>query len=236
MKLRCIQHVPFEPPGNIISWAKEKRHVLEMVKVYDAPIPTDDDFDALILLGGPMSVHDVDENPWLINEFDLVRRTIDNSKPVLGICLGGQIIAKVLGAEVKGMGYREIGFYTVCLADGAISGSKAFSGLPRCFLAFHWHGEEFSLPERAKLLAETDACKVQGFEFQENVLALQFHLETNSGNLFALIANSREDLLEGGKYVQRLEYMHDTLDRFAYQSYQTMSAVLDNWLRGNDSD
>jgi len=231
MKFLCIQQVTFEPPGNIQRWANEYQHKLEIWKIYNSCLlSTIDEFDGIILLGGPMSVNDAEKYPWLKDEFSLVEQAINKNKLILGVCLGAQIIAKVLGVKVKKMEQREIGFFPVCLTNQAINQSKCFTSIPRCFLAFHWHCEMFSIPEGALHLANSKACQNQAFEYDNGkVLALQFHLETNRENLSALIANGADNLRIGGQYVQRMEYMHDTLKRISDEYYSLLARVLDNW-------
>ncbi len=231
MKFLCIQQVTFEPPGNIALWANEREHSLDIIKIYNSSLPADNSqYDGLIMLGGPMSVNETDKYPWLKDEFALVEKFIKENKLILGICLGAQIIAKTLGSNVEKMPHNEIGFFPVCLTNQAMEQSKCFSKAPRCFIAFHWHGEMFSIPQNAIHIAKNQACPNQAFEYNNGkVLATQFHLETNRENLSALIANSAEDLRKGGKYVQRMEYMHDTLNRISNEYYNLLAQTLDNW-------
>ncbi len=236
MKFVCIQQVTFEPPGNITQWANERKHKLDVVKIYNtSSLPDMTSYDGLIMLGGPMSVNDTDEYSWLDTEFALVEQFTKENKLILGICLGAQIIAKALGASVKKMPHREIGFFPVCLTNQATQNSKCCTSMPRCFIAFHWHGEMFDIPDNATHIAKSQACQNQAFEYNNGkTLALQFHLETNRENLSALIANSSDELRAGGKFVQRMEYMHDTLERISDEYYKLLCQLLDNWTKLTD--
>jgi len=183
-----------------------------------------------------MSVNDTEKYPWLETELAFVKQLTKKNKLILGICLGAQIIAKALGATVEKMGYREIGFFPVCLTSQATNESKCFASMPRCFMAFHWHGEMFSIPENAVHTATSQACNNQAFEYNNGkILALQFHLETNRENLSALIANSSDDLRTAGKYIQRMEYMHDVLKRISSEYYKLLTQILDNWTAQSES-
>ncbi len=234
MRFLCIQHEPFEPPGNISKWADQFHHTIDIFKIYTQNVPEFPkihNYDSFILLGGAMSVNDENKFPWMKPEKEFLKSVIDSNKYVLGICLGAQLIADALNAKVYPMQYKEIGFFTTCITDHALNKTECFQNIPTCFLAFHWHGEQFDIPENSLHLAYTQACKNQAFEYNNGkVLALQFHLETSRENLSALIANSNEDLQGNSSYVQSLEYMHDTLTRIGDESYSLLVKVLNNWI------
>jgi len=230
MKFVCAQHIAFEPPGNLVHWVRERGDTLEILKMFaDYQIPSPKDFDGLFILGGPMSVNDVEQLAWLREEKDLVRAAIKADKPVLGICLGGQMIADVLGAEVKSMGYREIGFFPITLATDAGQNSKCFKGLPPTFTAFHWHGERFSIPAKARPLAGSCACDNQAFEYGP-ALALQFHLEMAPDYLSNMVVNCAKEIQAGGIHVQGVEEMQGIGKTLGNQPYQLLTRILDNWL------
>ncbi len=226
MKFVCTQHVPFEPPGNIQRWTRERGDELTVLPMYaDCAIPHQSDFDALIVLGGPMSVND--DLPWLVDEKELVRTTIRADKPVLGICLGAQMIAQVLGGTVKPMGYREIGFFPIELLPDAARTSRCFRDIPETFTALHWHGETFSIPDKGRLLASSQACKHQAFEYGP-ALGLQFHLEMAATYLSDMGENCAAEVQAGGMYVQTIESMQEALMRSGEQPYQLLGRVLEN--------
>lgn len=250
MRFFCIQHEPFEPPGNIILWAEKEGYKVDIFRIYklcgenNTNCRTDQDlkeniekqlkdalsYDGIILLGGSMSVNDTHKFNWLEIEKDLIKAAIEKNKRILGICLGAQLIASSMDARVYPMPYKEIGFFPVYLTDEA-GKSHCFKDLPYCFTTFHWHGEQFDLPEGARRLAYSKACPNQAFEYNRGkVLALQFHPETSKQNLSALIANSDEDLLGEGPYIQGLEKMHQMLLQTADQQYKLLCKILENWL------
>jgi GMP synthase-like glutamine amidotransferase len=166
----------------------------------DIRLPFVDLFDVLIIMGGPMSVHDEDRHRWLTPEKELVRKALDKGKKVIGICLGAQLIAEVLGASVYLNPVAEIGWFEVELNDEALA-QPAFQGFKKTITPFHWHGETFTLPAGAMAIGKSDACASQGFLWNNQVLALQFHLEITEEGITRLLHHCQEDLKES-PYVQ----------------------------------
>lgn len=212
MKLRYLQHVPFEDPAGILHWATDNNHATAGTHLYrgDA-LPSLDTFDGLIVMGGPMGVGDTDVYPWLADEIAFVRSAIEAGQPTLGICLGAQIIAAALGARVCRNDEKEIGFFQVTVTDAGRS-SPWLAGLDS-FPAFHWHGETFDLPANAMHLASTPACVNQAFSVGEHVLALQFHVESTPHSVQRLIDNCADDITPG-RYVQSAEQMVQQIDGY----------------------
>ena len=136
-------------------------------------IPPHLDYAALIFLGGPMSVND--DLPYLRREMEIIREAIGRLQPVLGICLGAQLIAKALGAKVYANAQKEIGWFDLHFTPAAAA-DPLFSGL-KTETVFHWHGETFDLPSGADLLASSELCRNQAFRVNSHVYGLQFHLE-----------------------------------------------------------
>ncbi len=208
MKIHYIQHVPFETPANILSWAKEKGYSVTGSFLYKGDnFPDIDEFDFLVVMGGPMGVYDEDKYPWLKDEKIFLENVIKNNKKVLGICLGAQLIADVLGAKVYKNKYKEIGWFPVNLTQKA-KDSIHFKNFPDEFIAFHWHGDTFDIPSGAIHTVENNVCKNQAFEYNDGkVVALQFHLETTLDSAKALVENSQDELKEKGQYIQNPDYM-----------------------------
>lgn len=181
-----MQHAPHEGPAAIAAWAGRRGHSLEVTRLdRGEPLPTVEEFEMLVLLGGPMSVNDEASYPWLAEEKLLIGETIQTDRRILGICLGSQLIASALGRRVYPARALEIGWFPVRLSAQAAR-SRTFAGLPPSFTPFHWHGETFDLPKGAIHLAESDLCPNQAFEIEFDggpsrggalALALQFHLE-----------------------------------------------------------
>lgn len=204
MRIHWCQHVPFEGLESIEDWAVASLHPLTVTRFFQKdPLPRVDEFDWLFVMGGPMGVHEEESFPWLKEEKKLIEEAIRNNKLVLGICLGAQLIADVLGASVNPNRHKEIGWFHVDLTPEAAR-IPAFAGLPPRFDAFHWHGDIFDLPAGAIHIARSAACDNQGFVYGGNVLALQFHLETTPSGAAALIEECASDLAPG-TYVQTPE-------------------------------
>lgn len=206
MKTHIIQHVAFEGPGAIGQWARERGHSVTTTEQFSGGrLPSVDEFDFLVVMGGPMSANDDAQFAWLAGEKQLIAEAIRQKKVILGVCLGAQIIAQVVGERIYRNPEKEIGWFPVRLTQGA-AGSRLFAGLPKEMAVLHWHGETFDLPQGAVHLAESDHCRNQAFELDGRVLGLQFHLEVKPDGLEKLIANSAADL-EPGVAVQTVPEM-----------------------------
>ncbi len=150
-----------------------------------------------------MGVHDEHKHHWLKAEKRFIGEMIDAGKRVLGICLGAQLIAEVMGAQVYKNTSREIGWFPVARSDSALL-SGIGRALPERFYAFHWHGDTFDIPDGAVRIAESEACRNQGFVYDNRVVGLQFHLEATPDSVRMLLDNCREDL-DGSRFVQSEE-------------------------------
>lgn len=204
-RVHYIQHVPYEGLGYIEKWVKDNGYSLTVTKIYeDYKFPDQDDFDMLVIMGGPMGTYEEDSYPWLKDEKLFVRKAIDSDKAVLGICLGSQIIANALGAAVYSNKEKEIGWLPIAFADKesqVLFGSETVSPI-----VFQWHGDTFDLPAGTKLLASSEACVNQAFSYKEKVIGLQFHFEATEKSCADILNNSDEELVEG-KYIQSEDYI-----------------------------
>lgn len=228
MKIVIVQHVAFEGPSMLIDWASERGYDVKIVPVYEnAQFPDIATFDVVIILGGPMSVRDEADYAWLSKEKILISDAINAGKKVMGICLGGQLIAEVLGAAVMANSQKEIGWFPVNIAPEAEEVSELLKGIELPLMAFHWHGETFAIAEGAVRLFQSEACSNQAFMYQKHVLALQFHIEMNNEAVGLIVQHCQQDL-EVAPYVQPLDEMMDRLDSF--RAYTMLCRLLDNWL------
>ncbi|TNE76813.1 MAG: type 1 glutamine amidotransferase [Gammaproteobacteria bacterium] len=213
MNVHYLQHVPFEGLGSMENWFRAQNHSISATHLYAGEtLPTQDNFDWLVVMGGPMGVNDEQEYPWLAEEKRFIRETIDAGKRVLGICLGAQLIADALGAAVTRNPLREIGWFPITVNEAARTTAigTVLRGEPE---VFHWHGDRFAIPDGATPLASSIACDNQGFLYDDRVLGLQFHLETTEQSARDLSLHCGNEL-DGSEFVQSTEQMLSQPERF----------------------
>ncbi len=204
MKIHCLTHVPFEDAANIGDWAKSRGHSLTYTHLYQGQsLPPLESLDMLAIMGGSMNVYEQDWYPWLESEKDFIRRAVDADKKVIGVCLGAQLIAAALGGEVFPNDHKEIGWHPIQLTPQAAQ-SKVFSMLPPEMMVFHWHGDTFSLPPGAVHLAASTVCENQAFQYGDNVLGLQFHLEYSAESIEKMLTHCGDELTDA-PYIQTMD-------------------------------
>ena len=195
LSVHTFMHVPFEGPGCMEQWIKRNNHVTGYTRFYeDYRLPDVEDIDWLIVMGGPMSVYDEAGYPWLAEEKAFIRKAIDAGKTVIGICLGSQLIAEVLGAKVYPNHLKEIGWFDVELSETA-SMLPLFTGFEKHFSVFHWHGDTYDIPAGSRQLVSSAITPNQAFLYGDNVLGLQFHLEVTTGSLQRMVDHGKEELV-----------------------------------------
>ncbi len=194
MHVQVLQHVPFEGLGSMRPWLERRGATIHFTHLSRGELPpAHEGIDLLIAMGGPMSVNDDAQHPWLTAEKDWLGEAIERGIPTLGVCLGAQLIATALGAAVRPQGYREIGWFE---SEGLPAPSGCFA-FPQRFPAFHWHGDTYALPPGAVHLARSEACEQQAFAYRQHVIGLQFHLETTHATMNGLISRLGHELTPG---------------------------------------
>lgn len=204
MRIHYLQHVPFEGLSYIGKWFRSRRYSVSGTAFFaDDGLPELSEFDCLVVMGGPMGVDDIAQYPWLTLEKRFIEQAIRSGKQVLGICLGAQLIAQVLGARVFKNNFKEIGWFPVSKTEIARR-SPMGDVFPASFQAFHWHGDTFDLPSDAIHIAQSEACRHQVFSYGENTLGLQFHLEFSQQSIDRVIKKCGEELIPG-QFIQGKE-------------------------------
>jgi GMP synthase-like glutamine amidotransferase len=224
MRVHHFRHVEFENLGSIEAWLESAGHSVTTTRMYaHDPLPTVDQFDWLIVMGGPMSANDDATLPWMGPEKQVIRQAIDAGKRVMGVCLGSQLIAACLGAKVYQNPQREIGWFDIQRSSEASQHPFGAVFPPRTEV-FHWHGDTFDLPPGAIRLASSAACLNQAYAISNRVLGLQFHLEMTPFGAEQLTVHCRDELGDA-PYVQTPEKILADPSHFT-RINQLMSHVL----------
>ncbi len=225
MRVVCLQHVPFEGPG-VFSKALAKRGVsLECSLVPKDGVPPDAG-DLLIVMGGPMSVNDSDK--WIAEETAFIRSVLLAGKPMIGVCLGSQFMAKALGATVRAGKALEIGMTPVRLTDAGRQ-DPVFGAGPDSFAVFEWHGEIFDLPKDCVPLAGSEIAPLQAFRYGDLAYGLLFHLEVEEAGIDSLCRECAPDLTKASLTAQQvksaalpqLSQLHQKADRLIVHLLQS---------------
>lgn len=201
LRIHCFQHVAFEDPGCISQWCLRNGHEVSYTRFFeDVSIPAPEAYDWLVIMGGPMGVYDEEKYSWLREEKAAILAAINGVKTVLGICLGSQLIADVLGARVYRNPEKEIGWFDISLTETALR-QPFWEAMGERFPVFHWHGDTYDLPAHAQWLAASEGCRNQAFMLEGRVLGLQFHFEVTEHSLAGMVMHGAAELSEG-TYIQ----------------------------------
>ncbi len=193
-----VKNTGIEGPGLWEGVMEEKGVECQVVEAYKEDLLTElGPYSHVLILGGPMSANEEEKYPFLSQEIELIKNCVDMDKPLLGICLGSQLIAKALGSSVYPAPAKEIGWHTVELTRPAAM-DFLFSFMPKEITVFQWHEETFDLPRHSVRLAASEVCPNQAFRYKNHIYGLQFHLEVTQGMVNTWKEVYREELREEG--------------------------------------
>ncbi|WP_336786101.1 type 1 glutamine amidotransferase [Paenibacillus sp. MMO-177] len=223
MNILAFRHFDFDDTSTFSEWAQWGGHQLTVV---NPAVELDekwlDTTELLLILGGPMSVYQEEQYPWLADEKRFVKSAMDRGIKILGICLGAQMLAEILGAKVYRHTLKEIGWHRI---ERIGEEHPWLKEMPAEFHSFQWHGDTFDLPEGASLLATSEACGHQAFSYGDDVLALQFHLETTPACMEQMVTRWASELVDA-PYIQSAEEIRRNMHRVA-ASFHILHQVLD---------
>ncbi|WP_321324008.1 type 1 glutamine amidotransferase [Thiomicrorhabdus sp.] len=227
MKVLIVKHAVFEKEGNMAAWLQKKQADVVYLNLYESTVfPDPKTFDLIVLLGGPMSVNDEEEYPWLVAEKRFVKEALLLDMPILGICLGGQLIANALGAPVTLNKETEIGWHTISNSTSNSTSNKRIFQFPEQMPIFNWHGETFALPTGAESIMKSQACENQGFQYGGKVIGLQCHPEVTPEIIQDWIDEIGEQMVQG-EFVHTPEQMFVDVENKVAQAQIQLENMLD---------
>lgn len=230
MRIHFVQHVSFETPGYLLTWAESHKYQVTFSKLFESDSFVQTNlFDVLIIMGGPMGIYEVQKYPWLKEEKRFIKKAIADNKKVLGICLGAQLVAEALGANVYPHHQKEIGWWPVQKINHPQTQSLT-NYLPEQFVTFHWHGDTFDLPPGSTQLFTSKACDQQGFIQGRNTAAIQFHLEATDILIQQMINHEREELVDA-RYIQTEQKINEETNSHVQLQEGYMTRFINHFLR-----
>jgi GMP synthase-like glutamine amidotransferase len=192
LRLAILSHSQPTRPDAVVDWAFDRGHAPDVRSIYAGePLPALEDFDFLVVMGGPMSATDDDRYPWLLEETQLIEKSMAANKAVLGLCLGGQLIARACSTPVVKHEHWEVGWHKVRVEDPYVGKGE--------LVAFQWHQDTFRLPSGATRIASNSVTREQGFRLSSKIVGLQFHPEAVHDWVKTCV---EEDPYPEGPYVQ----------------------------------
>ena len=223
MRIACLQNHPVEGPGRIADWAESRGFELAQYHGFADSFPRAEDYDAIVVMGGSMSVNDAGDNPHLAGALDCVGTFLEAGKATLGVCLGAQMVAIAAGGRVTPGPQKEIGWFPLTVMNPL---SRL---LPDGITVFHWHGEQVEPCDGLEILAATPVCPVQAFRLGEKQLGFQFHLEASESSLEAMLSAFEAEVSAGGKSVQKAAEMREGLRLHGENCRRHLFEILDDW-------
>ncbi len=216
-----IKHIDIEGPGTIGEFLDEKGVPCKIINIFDVDqLPqTLEGISAVIVLGGPMNVYEEDKYPFLRKEDIFLKEVFKKGLPVLGFCLGAQLIAKAKGASIKKNPVKEIGWFSISL-DKDVLPDPLFQGFPEEFDVFQWHGDTFDIPANATKLAASELCSNQAFRVDNNIYGLQFHIEVTDEMIQQWVDAYKAEIDSLKGFVDPEKIVADTKSKFAHYRKQ----------------
>jgi GMP synthase (glutamine-hydrolysing) len=218
MKIVCITHADFETPGVIEDWAQSKNYEFTVCKPYKGDkCPDAQDFDFLVVMGGPQDGKDLSKTPYLVDEVLLIQQAITENKTIIGFCLGAQLIGQALGAQTERSPEKEVGVFPITLNEEGES-NALLTGFPTTFPVIHWHNDMPGLTSNAVLLASSEGCPRQIIQYAPQVYGFQCHLEITKAGIEKMIAECPGDLTPS-RFTQNAEELR-------VQDYATINGYM----------
>lgn len=239
IRVHYLMHALFETPGSIEFWVKNRGHAYSGTHTYQGhALPNSEEIDLLIVMGGPQSPLREGDLSYLRGEINLVAQLIEQNKPVVGVCLGAQLIVEALGATTLRSPEKEVGIFPVQLTrEGMLD--PILRTLPAEFDVLHWHHDMPGIPKRAVLLARSAGCAHQAFRFNDRVYGFQFHLEPTPESIKLLIQNAGDDLMPS-KYTQAAQHILSAdfaaMNKYLVHVLDSLVAIAQAPCRGDDTD
>ncbi|WP_426060042.1 type 1 glutamine amidotransferase [Hymenobacter sp. B1770] len=228
MRFHCLQHMPDEGPGHIADWLAAHAHSLTFTRLFEpSPVfPELGEFDGLLILGGAMSVHDEEGCTWLVPEKAFINEVLRAGKITLAICLGAQLVALALGAEVRPNHEPEIGFWTVRFSGKSLE-HPLLRGWPEKAAVLDWHRDTFTVPPGAMRVGMSAGCATQGFVWGDGIIGLQFHPEFTVEMVEKLMHFENHETAEEQEFVQTAEQIRSKV-KSVWKGRKLLESLLAN--------